>query len=216
MSQGPVHRTLHLTVAVIGVTLAIAGFHHGFFELLQGNRATPGLGIHSIGAEQVRWAYGTDDAITVIPNFLLTGAAAMTVSVAIVAWSALGLRRTRGPTVFLALFVLLTLVGGGMGHIPFFLAAWAWATRIRGSRPWWRRRLGVRSRALLSRAWLPALVLSSLLFVLGLELSVFGFPPLAGDPDRLLLVIWSILLASLVAMNVAFVGAVARDVERAG
>ncbi len=32
-------------------TLAIAGLHHGFFEALQGNRATGGLLIASIGPE---------------------------------------------------------------------------------------------------------------------------------------------------------------------
>jgi hypothetical protein len=76
MTPSPVNRTVHLIVSVTGITLAIAGLHHGVFEILQGNRATPGVGIHSIGPEQMRWAYGTDDAITVIPNFLVTGAVA--------------------------------------------------------------------------------------------------------------------------------------------
>ena len=211
MKPAPVNRTIRITAAVAGTTLAIAGLHHGFFEVLQGNQPTPGFGIHSIGADHVRWAYGTDDAITVIPNFLATGLAAMTVSVGVIAWSIFGLHRSRGPSVFLALFVLLTLVGGGMGHIPFFVTAWAWATMVRGPLPGWGRALGAGVRRLLARAWLPALVASSLLFLLGLELSVFGYPPLAADPDRLLVTIWSILGASLVAMNVAFLSAVARD-----
>jgi hypothetical protein len=54
----------------------------------------------------------------------------MIVSVAIVAWSFSGLRRSHGPNVLLALFVLLTLVGGGAGHIPFFLIVWAYSRRM--------------------------------------------------------------------------------------
>jgi len=188
----PINRTIWLTAAVMGVTLAVAGFHHGFFETLQGNRPTPRIGIQSIGPDHVRWEYGTDDAITIIPNFLLTGIAAMGVSLAIVLWSLLGLRTNRGPLVLLALFVLLTLVGGGMGHIPFFVVLWAYATRIRSELPWWHQRLRRRLGNLLSRAWLPTLVLSALLFLAGLELSVFGFPPLRSDPDMLLVVIWLI------------------------
>ena len=105
----PLNRTVWITSVVLGTTLASGGFHHGLFGTLQGNRPTPGFAIQSIGPEHVRWEYGTDDPITLIPNFLLTGVAAMALSLAIVAWSALGLLRRRGPSVFLGLFVLLTL-----------------------------------------------------------------------------------------------------------
>ena len=149
-----------------------------------------------------------------IPNYLATGVAAMVVSAGILAWSALGLHRPGGPTVFLLLFVALTLVGGGVGHVPFFLVAWAWATRIHTDLTGWRVRLG-RWRSVVARGWIPGLVASSGLFLLGLELSVFGYPPLAKDPDRLLRVIWVLLAAALVLMNVAFVAAIARDVEAA-
>lgn len=211
MSTHSINRTIWITTAVMGVTLAVAGFHHGLFEALQGNRPTPGLGIHSIGPEHVRWAYGTDDAITILPNFLVTGVAAMAVSLGIMVWSLFGLTTPRGPLVLLGLFVLLTLVGGGIGHIPFFVAVWAYSTRMSGELPWWRRRLRGRTRVALSRAWLPSLILSSLMFLVALELSVFGFDPLADDPERLLSVIWSILFAAFILLNVAYSGAVARD-----
>jgi hypothetical protein len=101
-----------------------------------------------------------------------------------------------------------------MGHVVFFVAAWAFATRMHSSLGWWRRRLGPRARSVLAGAWMPALTLCSLCFVLGLELSVFGFPPADTDPEPLLGVIWSILLASFVLLNLAYIGAIARDIER--
>jgi hypothetical protein len=137
------------------------------------------------------------------------------VSLAIVAWSAGRLRRRYGRAVFLALFVVLTLVGGGVGHIVFFGATWAFATRMRSSLSWWRRRLGRRARAVVARAWVPALTLSSLCFVLGLELSVFGYRPAVTDPELLLTLIWSILLVAFVLLNLAYVAAIARDIQRA-
>jgi len=208
---GRLNRATHLTTAVFGVTLAIAGLHHGFFETLQGNRPTPGIGIASIGPEQLRWEYGTDDALTLIPNFLVTGIAAILVSLAIIAWSLFFLRHRDGPSVFLALFVLLTLVGGGIGHVVFFTVAWGYATRMRKPLSWWERVLRPGIRGPLARAWIPSVLASAFLFLLALEMSVFGFAPGETDPDAMLYLIWSVLLGSLALMNLAYVAAFARD-----
>lgn len=205
------NRTVWLTTAVLGITYAISGMHHGFFEVLQGSQPTPGIMIASIGPEQVRWEYGTDGAMTLIPNFLVTGIAAIAVSLAIVVWCLFFLARRRGPTGFLGLFILLTLVGGGIGHTVFFLATWAYATRMRSGLGWWRRVLGPGLRRVLASMWLPALATSSILFLVALEVSVFGFLPGVNDAEQMLTAIWVILLASLVTLNVAFAGAVARD-----
>lgn len=205
-----------LTAAVLGITYAVSGLHHGFFEVLQGNTPTPGIMIASIGPEHVRWEHGTDGAMTLIPNFLATGLASMAVSAAIIAWCLFGLRRRTGPAVFLLLFVLLTLVGGGIGHVVFFAATWAYATRIRSPLTRWGRVLPLSVRAPLARAWVPSLVVSAGLFLVALEASVWGYIPGASDPDRLLGIIWLTLLASLLLLNVAFIAGLARDLEEAG
>ena len=82
-----------------------------------------------------------------------------------------------------------------------------------GELTWWRRRLGLVVQEGLSRAWLPALLLSSLPFLIGLGLSVFRYPPMQHGPDGVLTLIWSVLLVSLMMMNLAYVGAIALDVE---
>jgi len=207
------NRSVWITTMVTGITVAVAGFHHGLFETLQGNQPTEGIGIHSIGPQHVRWEHGTDDAVTVIPNFLATGLAAMAVSLGIMGWCVSGLRQRHGPAVFLALFILLTLVGGGMGHILFFLTAWAYSTRMRSSLSWWRRRLGSRARRVWARFWIHSMGLSVVCFLIAMELSVFGFPIAAVDADSLLLVIWGLLLISLVLINTAYAGAIARDID---
>lgn len=40
-------------IAIMGIALAAAGFTHGYFEMLQGNVATGGLEINSIGPDHV-------------------------------------------------------------------------------------------------------------------------------------------------------------------
>ncbi len=81
------NRATRIIVAVIGVLLGIAGMEHGFFEVLQGNTPTDGLIIQAIGDAHQMWFYGTEEAFTVIPNFLITGIVAMVVGLAIIIWS---------------------------------------------------------------------------------------------------------------------------------
>ena len=52
----------------------------------------------------------------------------------------------------------------------------------------------------MARAWIPATILSMAFFLVALELSVFGFPFAAVDPDSLLSFIWLLLLVSLVML----------------
>jgi hypothetical protein len=196
---------------VLGVTYAIAGFHHGFFEALQGSRPTPGLFIQAIGPAQLFWPHGTEDAFTLIPNFLLTGITAMMVAVLLALWSLRLPRARAGPTVFLALCVLLTLVGGGIGFVAFYLPAWACATRLDRPLTWWRRVLSNRARRLLASTWRPALAAAVLLFLAGLEISVFGVVPGVRDPGTILAICWGGLLAAFLLQNVACIGGFAQD-----
>lgn len=212
-ANDPRNRSIWLTTAVLGSTLAVAGFHHGFFEALQGNTPTPGMFINSIGPDHVRWEYGTDPAFTVIRNFRMTGLASMVASVAIVAWCLSGLRRRQGSNVLLGLFVLLTLVGGGVGHIPFFVAVWAYGTRMHRPLAQPARWLPESVRRALAARWAVLPAAAAVLFLVGLEISVFGVGSLVVDPDRLLGIDWSVLLASFLFLNLAYLGAMVRDAE---
>jgi len=119
-----INHATRVTAATLGVILGIGGMGHGFFEVLQGNTPTGGLVISAIGEADRMWAYGNEPAFTVIPDFLITGIAAMIVGLAIIAWSAGFLYRKSGPLVFLSLFILLFLVGGGIGQVLFFTIGW--------------------------------------------------------------------------------------------
>lgn len=209
------NRAIATVAAVMGVTFALGGITHGWFEVLQGDVPTGGIFINSIAPPHVQWAEGTDPAMTLIPSFLWTGLAAIVVSLVIAVWSLFFLTGRGGPGVYLGLFILMTLVGGGIGHIPFFISSWAYATRIRRPLTWWQRRWPAERRAAIGRPWPVLMALSSIGFLIGLVTSVFGIPGI--DSDQLILSIcWSFLGAVFVLMHLAFASATAADLSARG
>jgi len=188
-----------IIATTIGVILGISGFNHGFFEFLQGNTPTGGLVIQAIGEAQRFWILGTEEAFTIIPNFLISGILSMALGLTIVIWSLRFIQTTHGRTVYLVLFLLLFLVGGGIGQIAFFIPAWAFATRMNKPLTWWRKVLPQGIWPFLSNLWIMTLILSSIAILFGLEIAIFGFFPGMTDPatiqnTALILVLISALL----------------------
>jgi len=146
------NRATKIIVSTIGVLLGIAGLDHGFFEILQGNTPTDGLIIQAIGDAQQMWFYGTEEAFTIIPNFLVTGILAVLVSLAIIVWSVGFLHTRHGASIFGLLFIALFLVGGGIAaQIMFVPVTWAVATRINKPLTWWRKVLPEGIRGILAK-----------------------------------------------------------------
>jgi peptidoglycan/LPS O-acetylase OafA/YrhL len=193
--------------AALGVCVGVSGLDHGFFEALQGNTPTPGLIVQAIGPAQRMWAYGTEEAFTIVPNFLATGLLAMAVGLATIIWSVRYLDRPNGSRVLLLLGGLMFLVGGGIGMLVFLLAAWLVARRIHRPLTWLPSRLPAIVGSALSRSW-PALVVAGLaLYALALEVAIVGSVPGVSDPDQALTVCWLALLGTLASMAIALVGA---------
>jgi hypothetical protein len=162
----------------IGVVLGLfSGVNHGIFEFLQGNTPTNSLVINAIGEVQRFWPEGTEPAFTLVPNFMVTGVLSMIVGVAIAIWSIWFLPTKHGRTVFLGLFILLFLVGGGIGQVFFFIPACAFATRMYKPLTWWRKVLPRSTWPFLSKLWIIALVLATIAMLIGTEMAIFGFFP---------------------------------------
>ncbi len=207
------NRATRIIVSALGVILGISGMNHGFFETLQGNTPTNGLIIQAIGDAQQMWLHGTEEAFTIIPNFLLTGILAIVVGLAIMVWSAGFVHQKHGPSIFILLFVLLFLVGGGIGQIVFFLPTWAVSTRINKPLTWWRKVLPENVRRVLAKLWPVSLVAGLLCFLIALEIAVFGFIPGVTDPEQKLYICWSFLGAGLGTFLLTFVAGFAHDIQ---
>jgi hypothetical protein len=103
------------TATWLGVVAGIAGLEHGYFALLQGNTPIPGLAFPSWGPPCVPeeiW-HACEPAMSIMPNFLITGILAILISLALLVWAIWFVQRRHGGWVQLALAVLLLLFGGG-------------------------------------------------------------------------------------------------------
>ena len=141
------------TAAVFGVYAGVLGMEHGYFETLQGNTVPKSLKILAVNPSELPFPFGHEPAMTLIPNFLATGIAALLTGLAIVAWSALFIQKRHGATVLLLLSVTLLLAGGGFGPISLLITACIGASRINKPLTWWRRYLPVSLRRVLAKLW---------------------------------------------------------------
>jgi len=206
------NKATRINVATLGTIFGISGIFHGFFELLQGNVPTSGLFISAIGEAQKMWPHGDEPAFTLIPNYLISGVAAMIVGLTIIAWSLFFVQRKHGPTIFLFLFVLLLLVGGGIAQIIFFPFLWLVSTRINKPLTWWRKVLPAKIRKTLGKLWLWCLVISSTLLIFALEIAITGFVPWVNDPETALSVMIFCLIAVIILLPLTFMTGFARDI----
>jgi hypothetical protein len=207
------NRATRIIVAAVGVMLGIAGLDHGFFETLQGNTPTNGLIIQAIGDAHQMWQYGTEEAFTIIPNFLLTGILAIIFSIAIIIWSVAFIHKKYGPTVFILLFVLLFLTGGGIAQVLFFIPTWLAARRINSPLTWWRRVLPGNIGRVLGKIWPFSLTIVLICFLIGLEIAIFGFVPGVENVGSALAINWSLLLAAWILLLFSFVSGFAYDIQ---
>ncbi len=214
--QSGVNRAIQTIVATLGVIFGIGGMGHGFFETLQGNTVTNGYIIDAIGEANRMWLHGNEPAFTIIPNFLITGIAAMLVGVAVIIWSAGFMHKKHASLIFLLLFILLLLVGGGIAQVIFFMIGCAMSTRIRKPLNWWRKVLPSGIRGFLSKIWRPFLIASSLLILFTLQIAIFGFVPRISDPDSISMVMVSTLGVGLLFLILAFIAGCAHDIDKGG
>jgi hypothetical protein len=126
------------TAAAFGVYAGILGMEHGYFETLQGSVAPKSLKILAVSGWELPFPFGHEPAMTLIPNFLVTGIAAMIAGLAIVLWSVWFPQRRYSAAVLLLLSVILLLVGGGFGPISLLIVACIAAANI-DTRPTERR-----------------------------------------------------------------------------
>ena len=105
------------TVATwLGILAGIAGLEHGYFEILQGNTRPDSLAFPSWGPQQcdpaVIW-HACEPAMSILPNFLVSGIITVLLSLLVMAWSAAFVQRKHGGRVLILLSIALLLFGGG-------------------------------------------------------------------------------------------------------
>jgi len=201
--------------AALGAMVGVSGLDHGFFETLQGGKATGSLIVQAIGPDQRMWVRGTEEAFTILPIFLAAGILSLALGVAVIVWSVGFIERRHGAAVFLALSGLMFLAGGGVGMLAFVVIGWAVARRIDRPIGWWRS-LPATLRPGLARAWRGLIALAAVLYAFALEVAIAGIVPGVADPDAREYLCWLALVGMLVSMLLALAGASAWEARESG
>lgn len=181
--EGP--SAIGLMASVIGGVLGLAGFEHGFFEVLHGNVALKIGTIEAIGEANRLWLRATEPAFTLIPNFLVTGIAAMAISLLVILWAVWFVRRRRnGGLILLLLCILQFLVGGGKAPFGMAIVIGIAALWIDQPLTWGWPILPAGLQRILALPWLFFVIALASIFAMTIECAVFGLLPGVTAPEH--------------------------------
>jgi len=108
-------RATSIVATAFGFIAGIAGLEHGYFEILQGSTGPTSLIFASMGSPCVPekiWN-ACEPAMTILPNFLITGILTIILGLLIMVWSTAFIQRKNGGLILIMLSVALLLFGGG-------------------------------------------------------------------------------------------------------
>jgi len=114
--------------------------------------------------------------LTIIPNFFVTGILAIIVGLLVTIWAGAFIDRKHGAWVLILLSITLWLVGGGFAPIFMSILASATATRINKPLKWWRAHLPINLQGFLAKLWPWSIIAFVLLFLISVEIAIFGYP----------------------------------------
>jgi hypothetical protein len=214
MTARPQNKATKAVASTLAVLVGLAGIEHGFFEYLQGNNAPDNIMINAIGPAQRFWDHGTERALTIIPSFTATGTLAIIFGLLVLTWAIVYLDRKHGAAVLMLLSTTLWLVGGGFAPIFISILASVTATRINKPLNWWRQHLPPKVRDYLAKYWHWPLGGFVLLFLVSVEIAIFGYPLLwflSGEVSYGVQTV--VALVSFGLMPVAMVAAFAFDLS---
>jgi hypothetical protein len=214
-TRGDVNAATRAIASTLGVLVGIGSIDHGTLECLQGNRPTPGLIVKALGAgySWTAWKQGGEEALTLIPNFLFSGIVATSLGLLMIVWSLRFIDSRRGPLVFLLLGVASFFTGGGVAQIVLFTLTWAVATKVHAHLGFWERLIPERPRKILGAVWPWTLAASTVLFLVALEIAIFGYVPGVTDPTELLHICWKILALALALFLISVCSGFTSDFE---
>ena len=157
-------KATRIVAVCLGILAGLAGLEHGYFEMLQGNHRPASLMFPSWGPQQCDPAkiwHACEPAMSLLPNFLITGIVTIILSLVIIVWSTAFIQYRKGGTVLLLLSVALLLLGGGF--FPPLIGIVGGAAGIKINKPLTSKPNGLRRFAARLWPWPLAILIAWLL-----------------------------------------------------
>ncbi|MEN4018757.1 MAG: hypothetical protein PQ975_05765 [Methanobacterium sp.] len=118
-----------VAASLLGIIAGLGGgVFHGIGAVLQGNVATNEIVIEAWPAMQATLG---EPAMTLVPNFLLTGILAIIMGIIVTIWAAAFIGRKNGGLILIVLSVIMLYVGGGIIPPLFGVLAGVIGSRIK-------------------------------------------------------------------------------------
>ena len=169
-----------IVVIAFAMLCGFTGITAGFFEILQGNVSPDGLIVSTVGPNYSVWTtyeiydlMETYSAITIIPNFLITGICAIIVSVLVIIWAVKFIHKKHGVLIFFILSIIQLLVGGSF-VFDLAIITTLTATRINKPLSWWQSHLSDRMRKFFAAIWPFSLLFYSIIAIVLLLIPILS------------------------------------------
>jgi hypothetical protein len=199
---------IRVIVAAFGVLCGLTGIIAGCFEVQQGNIATSGFVISTIGPNYSMADDFTYFAVSIIPNFLVTGILAIIVSCLVIMWSVRFVHKKNGVLILLGLSIMQMLVGGGW-VIDLAIMTCVLATRINKPLNWWRSHLPAKLQP-----WLAQLLPFSLVLYTIISFGMLVFTILGVHDTTLIKSIEILAAIMFIPILLMIFGALSHDIQR--
>jgi hypothetical protein len=160
------NKAARIIASIFGVLAGIPGIAYGIFETNQGNNSTNGIIIDAIGPNSKYWHGGEAPAISIVPNYLVTGIFAIIMSVFVITWAVAFIHVKRGWLIWVLLSIVQLLVGGGGAQIMLVPIVGIIASQINSPLTWWKLHLSKMIQSIFEKIWIWLLIISSFLYFL--------------------------------------------------
>lgn len=190
--------------SVFGVIAGLSNIQFGFIEILKGN-ARP---------ENFMFISYFQPALSVIPNYFITGILGIIFSLVFIIWSAAFVRMKNGGLIMIFIAVIQVLFGASLIRAPQEIIYGIIGTRIGKPLKWWRRILPAGSTGRLAAFWPWSFGICAFLYLV--HISTIAIESCFGGNNQTLHQILLIIPAffNIFLFIFMLVSAFARDIER--
>jgi hypothetical protein len=145
---------------------------------------------------------------------LISGILSILLGILVILWAVFFIDRNHGAGILMLLCILLFLVGGGFAPIFMAILGSLTATQINKPKTFWDRLLPQSWQRFLARIWLGALVALVILFIISVEIAIFGWPLISFmDAEAAVSTLYSISYVQLILMFLSIVSGFAYDLQ---